>query len=1159
MTKLNFDLGLAGRLTVGGAPEGFDALIVARMARDHGPVLYVARDEAHMARVSDAVGFFAPALARIELPAWDCLPYDRVSPNGEVVARRLDALTRLAVEPPPPLVLTTVSAVAQRLPLSDRLSVATLRGRLGDRLSIEALGGFLRRNGYQRAGTVMEPGEYAVRGGIVDVFPAGSPQPLRLDFFGDELDGLRTFDPVTQRTTGSAREFTFTPVSEILFDEESVARFRSGYRDLFGIDGTRDPIYEDISAGRRGDGHEHWLPLFHDDLETLFDYLPDCPVVLGHQAEEALDARREQIVEHYQARLEALAINDPSGGPPYRPVPPDRLYLDRADWDGLLVDRAVIQMSPFAVPQGAATRDAGGRPGRDFGDVRARPGDNVFDAVHDHLRALRSAGRKVMLTALSEGARDRLSHVLADHGIGGLVPCDSWAAFVKSDGTDPALAVAGFERGFSAAGVAVVTEQDILGDRLVRPPKRRRVKAENFISEASTLGEGDLVVHLDHGIGRYEGLETLDVAGAAHDCLKVVYDGGDRLFVPVENIEVLSRYGAETEGATLDRLGGAAWQARKAKLKQRIRDMADKLIAVAAARQLKPAEAFPVPEGLYDEFCAGFPYVETDDQLRAVHDTLDDLGRGRPMDRLVCGDVGFGKTEIALRAAFAAAMAGRQVAVVVPTTLLARQHYRAFRDRFKALPVRVRQLSRLVSAKDAREVKSGLADGTVDIVIGTHALLANGVTFKDLGLLVVDEEQHFGVRHKERLKQLRADVHVLTLTATPIPRTLQLALTGVRELSLIATPPVDRLAVRTFITPEDPVVLREAILREHYRGGQTFYVCPRIDDLGKQRQRLSALVPDLRVAEAHGRMSPGDLDDTMTAFTDGDYDILLCTNIVESGLDLPRVNTIVIHRADMFGLAQLYQLRGRVGRSKRRAYAYLTLPPGRKLTAAAEKRLSVMQTLDTLGAGFSLASHDLDIRGAGNLLGEEQSGHIREVGIELYQTLLEEAVAEARDDTAAEMARDWSPQINLGIAVLIPDHYVPDLSTRMGLYRRAATLADAEDLDSFAAELVDRFGPLPPEADNFLKTVDIKQLCRIVQVSKVDAGPKGAVLAFRDNLFPNPDGLIAFIARQTGTVKLRPDHRMVYRRDWEDPAQRLTGLRRLMLNLRRIAEGESPA
>ncbi len=556
---------------------------------------------------------------------------------------------------------------------------------------------------------------------------------------------------------------------------------------------------------------------------------------------------------------------------------------------------------------------------------------------------------------------------------------------------------------------------------------------------------------------------------------------------------------------------------------------------------------------MFDEFCARFPYDETDDQARAIDDVLADLAAGRPADRLICGDVGFGKTEVALRAAFIVAMEGRQVAVVVPTTLLCRQHYQTFCERFRGYPVRIAEVSRLVSAKDIKATKAGLADGTIDIVVGTHALLAKDVRFRDLGLLVVDEEQHFGVAHKERLKALKADVHVLTLTATPIPRTLQMALSGVRELSLIATPPVDRLAVRTFVMEHDPVVIREAILREHYRGGQTFYVCPRIEDLDGIGKQLAKLVPEVNVVTVHGRMASRDLEQAIGAFYERRFNVLLSTNIIESGLDLPAVNTIVIHRADMFGLAQLYQLRGRVGRGKARAYAYLTLPVRRKLTPSAEKRLQVMQSLDSLGAGFALASHDLDIRGAGNLLGDEQSGHIREVGIELYQQMLEDAVAEARGAPLVANGEDWSPQISLGLGVLIPDTYVPDLGLRLGLYRRLADLKDDKDLDAFAAELVDRFGPLPDEVDNLLRIVALKQACRRAGVERIEAGPKGATVAFRGNDFANPAGLVALIGKQAGTMTLRPDHRLVLRRSWETPGDRLSGARRLISELAQIA------
>ncbi|HYX02921.1 MAG TPA: transcription-repair coupling factor, partial [Reyranella sp.] len=682
---------------------------------------------------------------------------------------------------------------------------------------------------------------------------------------------------------------------------------------------------------------------------------------------------------------------------------------------------------------------------------------------------------------------------------------------------------------------------------------KKRRPSERFIAEASALSEGDLVVHREHGVGRYEGLVTLEIQNARHDCLRLTYDGGDKLFVPVENIDVLSRYGAGEEGAALDRLGGVAWQSRKARLKQRIADMADRLIKIAAERAVRRGETMVPPEGLYDEFCARFPYAETDDQLQAIADVLEDLSSGKPMDRLICGDVGFGKTEVALRAAFVAAMSGKQVAVIAPTTLLARQHHRTFLERFEGLPLRIGRLSRLVGARETKATKQALKEGTLDIVVGTHALLAKSVEFSDLGLLIVDEEQHFGVAHKERLKELRADVHVLTLTATPIPRTLQLALTGVRDMSLIATPPVDRLAVRTFVTPFDAVTVREALLREQYRGGQSFYVCPRIEDMGAVAADLRELVPEMRLAMAHGRLPPRTIEDTMQDFVDGKVDVLLSTNIVESGLDIRNANTMVIHRADMFGLAQLYQLRGRIGRGKMRAYAYLTVPPGRALNEAAGKRLEVMQTLDTLGAGFQLASHDLDIRGAGNLLGEEQSGHIREVGIELYQQLLEEAVAAARGRAHEAERAEWSPQINLGIPVLIPEEYVSDLAVRMGLYRRIGALSSQEEIDSFAAELVDRFGKMPPEAEFLLATVALKLLCRQAGVDRIDAGEKAVVLSLHDNKFARPEKLIEWLQKNAPLVRLRPDHRVVVQRAWNDERQRLSGVTSIVSSLAKLA------
>jgi transcription-repair coupling factor (superfamily II helicase) len=874
--------------------------------------------------------------------------------------------------------------------------------------------------------------------------------------------------------------------------------------------------------------------------------------VLEPLAEEAAHERLAQIADYYQARKDAL--DQTGAGAPYKPLPPGRLYLSEGEWRDRLEQSALARLSPFAAPDGTADAiEVGAHAGRNFVAERSEPGSNVFEAVKKHVEALQASEKRVVIALWSEGSRERMGHVLAEHGLLHLAPVTSWPQALALSRPEIALAVLGIEAGFETDDIALISEQDILGERLVRP-RRQSKRAENFIAEVTSLSAGDLVVHVDHGIGRFVGLRAIEAAGAPHDCLEIHYAGGDKLFLPVENIELLSRYGSEEATVELDRLGSTAWQARKARMKNRIREMAGELIKIAAERQLRQAPQLAVGAGLYDEFCAGFPYEETDDQQAAISAVLGDLSSGRPMDRLICGDVGFGKTEVALRAAFVTAMSGKQVAIVVPTTLLARQHTKTFSERLRHYPVHIAQASRLVSAAELTRVKKGLAEGTIDIVIGTHALLGKSVKFKDLGLVVVDEEQHFGVGHKEKLKQLRAEVHVLTLTATPIPRTLQLALSGVREMSIIATPPVDRLAVRTFVSPFDPVVVREALLRERYRGGQAFYVCPRIEDLAEAKDFLAKNVPEVRVAVAHGQMPPSTLEDVMSAFYDGKFDVLLSTAIVESGLDIPTANTLIVHRADMFGLAQVYQLRGRVGRSKLRAYALLTLPSRRRITPQAERRLKVLQSLDTLGAGFQLASHDLDIRGAGNLLGEEQSGHIKEVGYELYQQMLEEAILSLKAGISTPVADKWSPQITIGTPVLIPEDYVTDLPVRLALYRRLAEIEDERDIEAFAAELVDRFGPLPEEVDYLLQVVAIKALCRRANVERIEVGPKGAVLAFRDNIFSNPEGLIAYIAKHPAGARVRPDMKVVFFDEWAKPKARLKGAAGILRALTALAE-----
>jgi transcription-repair coupling factor (superfamily II helicase) len=1155
-------LSLDRPLTLAGVADGAEGLVAADLARTVAAkagaaptsLLVICRDGQRLAQLARGLAFFAPDILVEQFPAWDCLPYDRVSPHAAIVAQRMIALSRLARttgRDRPSALLTTVNATLQRVPARKLVAGQALSAAPGNMLHMEGVVGWLELNGFMRTSTVRDAGEYAARGGIIDLYPPGMDLPVRLDFFGDTLESIRSFDPESQRTAGQLRGLDLVPVSELQLTTETIRRFRQGYVAEFGAATRDDVLYATVSEGRRHPGMEHWLPLFHDRLETLFDYVPDSPVLLEPLAEDAARERLAQIADYYEARRQALTAD--ASGVPYKPLPPDRLYLAEAEWAARLADRPLARMTPFAVPDAAGVVDIGTRQGRTFAAERAEAGANLFDALAAHVHALQAAGKRIVLALWSEGARERMHHVLADHRLGTLADVASWHEALARPKIEVALAVLGLEAGFETADLAVIGEQDILGDRLVRPRRAAR-RAADFIAEATSLSAGDLVVHVDHGIGRFLRLANIEAAGAPHDCLEIHYAGGDKLFLPVENVELLSRYGSEEAGVELDRLGGTGWQVRKARLKRRIREIADELIKVAAERQLREAPRLGVGHGLYDEFCAGFPYEETDDQQTAIDNVLDDLNAGRPMDRLVCGDVGFGKTEVALRAAFVAVMNGKQVAVVVPTTLLARQHTKTFIERFRGVPVRIAQASRLVAAAEVAKTKQGLAEGTVDIVIGTHALLAKSVRFKDLGLVIVDEEQHFGVAHKEKLKQLRAEVHVLTLTATPIPRTLQLALSGVRELSLIASPPIDRLAVRTFVSPFDPLVVREALLRERYRGGQAFYVCPRIEDIAGAKDFLDKNVPEVRVAVAHGQMPAGVLDDIMSAFYDGKYDVLLSTTIIESGLDIPTANTLIVHRADMFGLAQLYQLRGRVGRAKLRAYALFTLPAEQKITPQAERRLKVLQSLDTLGAGFQLASHDLDIRGAGNLLGEEQSGHIKEVGFELYQQMLEEAVLSLKAGVSAPVADRWSPQITIGTPVLIPEDYVGDLPVRLALYRRLAEIEDAREIDAFGAELVDRFGPLPPEVDHLLKVVAIKALCRRANVEKIEAGPKGAVVTLRDNTFANPEALVAYIRDQGPSARVRPDMKVVFFEDWERPEDRLKGAARILRSLVRIAE-----
>ena len=1125
-------------INLSGAPDGFDANILSNFITEkQKSIIFVARDDKRLDLMRKSLWFFSPNIPVLDFPSWDCLPYDRVSPNADVSSARMATLAALSSGFEAPIVLlTTLNAITQYIPNRTIVSNNSFVAIVGRTINVKELRAYFSKMGFVQTPTVTEPGDYAIRGGIIDVFPPGESGPVRMDLFGDELESARRFDPVTQRTVENLDRIEFAPVSEVILDDVSINRFRNNYRKEFGSAGLDDPLYEAISAGRKHQGYEHWAPYFHDGMETIFDHLPNAVIFMDENIERIHTSRWDGINDQYEARLEALNSKNRLETV-YKPIKPELFYVSPDDLFDLLNNREQRKFIVLPQPTGPNSLDMRARIGRNFAPERQNEELGLFEEFAKHIIEKRKT-TSVIIASMSLGARERLYGLLQDQGLSGMVNIKTWKDTNQAIGSI-SLAVWHLEHGFEAPGLTIISEQDVLGELIIRKTNKKR-RAKDFLTEASSLSVGDLVVHVDHGVGRYRGLETVKAAGAPHDCLLLEYANNDRLYLPVENVELLSRYGHET--GLLDRLGGSAWQAKKAKLKERIREMADKLLRIAAERSLRKSEILEVSPDKWNAFCARFPYVETDDQLNAIEDVVSDMSSGKPMDRLICGDVGFGKTEVALRAAFIAASAGTQAAIIAPTTLLARQHFKSFEERFRGTGIRVKQLSRFVTTSQMKKNREALRDGAVEIIIGTHALLAKDIKFANLGLLIIDEEQKFGVGHKERLKQLRSDIHVLTLTATPIPRTLQLSLSGVRELSVIGTPPIDRLAIRTYVSEFDTVTLREALLREHYRGGQSFFVVPRISDLPEIEAFIEEQVPEINHVVAHGQMPAGELDERMNAFYDGKFGILVATTIVESGLDIPTANTIIIHRADMFGLSQLYQIRGRVGRSKTRAYAYLTTKPRQKLTHAAIKRLRVLGSLDSLGAGFMLASQDLDIRGAGNILGEEQSGNVREVGYELYQEMLEDAIAKIKSGQMEGLTDEgsWSPQINLGVPVLIPETYVQDLDVRLGLYRRLSALAKKIELEAFAAELIDRFGKLPAEVDMLLRVVRIKGMCRAAGIAKLDSGPKGAVIQFYQDKFISPSGLAHYLLDSRGTAKIK-DNKLIVLRDWTNDDKKVKG------------------
>ena len=1130
VTKVNHG---DARTEFSGCPEGFDAFVLATIIRRRAVTgIFIARNDKRAEAMKSSLAFFAPDIRMFDFPAWDCLPFDRISPRSTISAKRMKVLSELTREPGGPAVMvTTVSALAQRIPPGQAVATWCFSAAVGDRLNHAQLLEYFSDMGFSRAQSVIEPGDYAIRGGLIDVFLPGNDDPLRLDFMGDELDSIRSFDAESQMSKGTVERVDFIPPSEVCLGDGYIRRFRKRYRQIFGVAGN-DQLYDAVSEGRKILGIEHWMPLFHERMVTLLDYLPDSPVFLDERFFETCESRWETIVNQYRAREDAFTGRSHSDAQ-FRPCPPEYLYLDRAGVSELLAERDVGTF----FEAGAAGEEGtgwGGRRGRDFSPERQSDATSVFEAFAGHLRNRSSEG-DVIIACHSAGSLERMADLLAEYDLNDSVVVGDCSDLQNVTGKT-GLCIWALEHGFEAPGLTVISEKDVFGERIVRATRRQKNKPARLLIEANNLAEGDLVVHEEHGIGRFKCLKVLSVDGNAHECLHIEYANDGRLFLPVENLELISRYG---QGETsLDRLGSLAWQERKAGSKKRIRELARQLLKVAAARQLHASPVLEPDQESWPEFCARFPHPETHDQLEAIDSILRDMAAGRPMDRLVCGDVGFGKTEVAVRAAYASASNGYQVAVVCPTTLLVRQHFATFSERLRESPIIVRRLSRLARPFEAGETREMLENGSADIVVGTHALLGDRIRFKRLGLVVLDEEQNFGVVQKDVLRKSSPGAHVLTLTATPIPRTLRLSLIGIRDISMISTPPADRLAIRTYFGEFDGVTAREA-----FRGGQSLIIVPRITDIRVMTRYLERHVPEVRFVEAHGRLNVNDLDMRMNGFYDRRYDVLVATTIATSGLDIPSANTLIVYRPDMFGLAQLYQIRGRVGRSNVRAYAYFMTKRGARLLPSAERRIRVISSLDSLGAGLSLASQDLDMRGGGNLLGAEQSGDMREVGVELYRSMLAEEVTRLKNgdiESEHDVQTTWQPTIRLGVPVVIPERYIEDRDLRMSLYRRIATLSSRVEIDEMGAELVDRFGSLPIEVKFLLRIVRIKEICRRAEIDLFEAGEDGATIRFRNDRVPNPDGLIAYLKSQDGLARVR-NKRLVVKRDWSKQGDRVKG------------------
>ena len=1121
-----------------------DALLLAQTAAAHkGLLVAVCADTQGAIALESELKLFAGDLPVLQFPDWETLPYDVFSPHPDVVSQRIATLYRLP-DLERGILVVPVATLMQRIAPASHVHGSGLMLHRGGRLDLVEEQRRLQSVGYRNVPQVSEPGDYAVRGSVLDIYAMGAPEPYRVELLDDEIESIRRFDPESQRSQDQVESVELLPAREFPVTEQAARDFRQRLRERFPIDIRRCPVYQDMKEGSTPGGIEYYLPMFFEATATLFDYLPAGAIfVLGEQVLASAERFWTQTESRYDQRAHDIE----------RPVlPPAELYLPVE----ALREQLNLRLRIEEVAAGHAhAYDSGSLPAPEV-PLNAK-GQEPGEALR---RLLQSDPRPLLIAADSAGRREALIEQLAEldlrpRGI------DSWARYLPLwlDGKAPPLAitVAPLEQGFSLQqpGLILLTERELLGERVRTERRRRRGAArdpEAIIRDLTELTIGAPIVHVDHGVGRYQGLLSMDIGGMAGEFLTIEYAKGDKLYVPVAQLGLVSRYsGTAPELAPLHSLGGDAWERARKKAAEKVRDVAAELLGIYAQREARGGQSLEIDRRMVESFGASFPFDETPDQEQAIKAVLGDLSAPRAMDRVICGDVGFGKTEVALRAAFAAATAGKQVAVLVPTTLLAQQHYRNFADRFADWPIRVDVLSRFRAKKDVDAALQRLAEGQIDVIIGTHKLLQPEIRFKDLGLVVVDEEQRFGVRQKEQLKKLRAEVDLLTMTATPIPRTLNMAMSGLRDLSLIATPPAHRMAVSTFISTWEPALIREAFQRELARGGQVYLLHNEVESIERCARDLQELIPEARIGVAHGQLPERELEQVMADFHRQRFNVLVCTTIIETGIDIPTANTIIINRADRFGLAQLHQLRGRVGRSHHRAYAYLIVPDRKTISADAEKRLEALASLEELGAGFTLATHDLEIRGAGELLGDEQSGQIQEIGFGLYTELLERAVRALRSGKVPDfdLSSEHETEVELHLPALIPDDYLPDVHTRLTLYKRIASVRTDAALRELQVEMIDRFGLLPEQARTLFAIASLKLAATPLGIRKLEFGPLGGRLQFREKPDVDPMRIIQLVQRQPRIYKLDGQDKLRISMELEDGPARIEAARHLLREL----------